>query len=55
MTAGTQAATLYYEVILEVEDVNGTVKGLSGPESCHCGGTVPSMGCVSLSFYLEKE
>lgn len=26
MTAGTQAATLYYEVILEVEDVNGTVK-----------------------------
>ena len=54
MTAGTQAATLYYEVILEVEDVNGTVKGLSGPESCHCGGTVPSMGCVSQFLFRER-
>ena len=55
MTAGTQAATLYYEVILEVEDVNGTVKGPKEPDPCHCGGTVPSMGCLSLSFYLGKE
>ena len=33
MTAGTQAVILYYEVILEVEDVNGTAKGQKEPES----------------------
>ena len=55
MTAGTQAATLYYEVILEVEDVNGTVKGPRGPESLSLWRNHSLHGlCVSQILFRER-
>lgn len=55
MTAGTQAATLYYEVILEVEDVNGTVKGPRGPESLSLWRNHSLHGlCVSQFLFRER-
>ena len=55
MTAGTQAAILYYEVILEVEDVNGTAKGQKEPESLSMWKNRSLHGlCVSQFLFRER-